>query len=135
MCGISEFEENEKKCVYFVHNCLHFLQLYSLKYTTYKPSHRSHTITPLSNHHTIIILKSIELRNICIYLFLFVGCCQKVVVGCGLLLSSFGVLMHFLFIFETLINHPSKKKVKFFFSRIFISRLLMICLFEQQQRL
>jgi len=22
LCGISEFEENEKKCVYFVHNCL-----------------------------------------------------------------------------------------------------------------
>ena len=36
----------------------------SLTYTTYKPSHRSHTIIPLSNHHTIIILKSIELRNI-----------------------------------------------------------------------
>ena len=39
----------------------------SLTYTTYKPSHRSHTIIPLSNHHTIIILKSIELRNIYIY--------------------------------------------------------------------
>ena len=60
-----KFEENEKKCVYFVHNCLQFLQLYSFTYTTYKPSHRSHTIIPLSNHHTIIILKSIELRNIC----------------------------------------------------------------------
>ena len=64
MCGISEFEENEKKCVYFVHNCLQFLQLYSFTYTTYKPSHRSHTIIPLSNHHTIIILKSHNLRNI-----------------------------------------------------------------------
>ena len=36
----------------------------SLTHTTYKPSHRSHTIIPLSNHHTIIILKSFELRNI-----------------------------------------------------------------------
>ena len=35
-----------------------------LTYTTYKPSHHNHSITPLSNHHTIIILKSIELRNI-----------------------------------------------------------------------
>ena len=64
LCGISEFEENEKKCVYFVHNCLQFLQLYSFTYTTYKPSHHNHSIIPLSNHHTIIILKSIELRNI-----------------------------------------------------------------------
>ena len=37
----------------------------SLTYTTYNPSHRSHTIIPLSNHHTIIILKSYNLRNIC----------------------------------------------------------------------
>ena len=36
----------------------------SLTHTTYKPSHRSHTIIPLSNHHTKIIPKSIELRNI-----------------------------------------------------------------------
>ena len=50
--------------MYFVHNCLQFLQLYSFTYTTYKPSHRSHTIIPLSNHHTIIILKSHNLRNI-----------------------------------------------------------------------
>ena len=57
-------KKTRKKCVYFVHNCLQFLQLYSFTYTTYKPSHRSHTIIPLSNHHTIIILKSIELRNI-----------------------------------------------------------------------
>ena len=64
LCGISEFEENEKKCAYFVHNCLQFLQLYSFTYTTYKPSHRSHTIIPLSNHHTIIILKSHIFRNI-----------------------------------------------------------------------
>ena len=64
LCGISEFEENEKKCVYFVHNCLHFLQLYSFAYTTYKPSHHNHSIIPLSNHHTIVILKSFELRNI-----------------------------------------------------------------------
>ena len=42
----------------------------SLTYTTYKPSHRSHTIIPLSNHHTIIILKSFELRNICIHIFI-----------------------------------------------------------------
>ena len=35
----------------------------SLTYTTYKPSHRSHTIIPLSNHHTIIIPKSLNLRN------------------------------------------------------------------------
>ena len=51
-------------CVYFVHNCLQFLQLYSFTYATYKPSHRSHTIIPLSNHHTIIIPKSHNLRNI-----------------------------------------------------------------------
>ena len=36
----------------------------SLTYTTYIPSHHNHSIIPLSNHHTIIILKSIELRNI-----------------------------------------------------------------------
>ena len=34
----------------------------SLTYTTNKPSHRSHTIIPLSNHHTIIIPKSHNLR-------------------------------------------------------------------------
>ena len=67
LCGISEFEENEKKCVYFVHNCLQFLQLYSFTYTTYKPSHHNHSIIPLSNHHTIIIPKSHNLRNIYIY--------------------------------------------------------------------
>ena len=57
-------KKTRKKCVYFVHNCLHFLQLYSFKYATYIPSHHNHSIIPLSNHHTIIILKSIELRNI-----------------------------------------------------------------------
>ena len=31
--------------------------------TTSEPSHRSHTITPVSNHHTKIIPKSFELRN------------------------------------------------------------------------
>ena len=40
----------------------------SLTYTTYKPSHDNHSIIPFSNHHTIIILKSIELRNIFISL-------------------------------------------------------------------
>ena len=58
-------KKTRKKCVYFVHNCLQFLQLYSFAYTTYKPSHHNHSIIPLSNHHTIITLKSIELRNIC----------------------------------------------------------------------
>ena len=57
-------KKTRKKCVYFVHNCLQFLQLYSFTNTTYKPSHHNHSIIPLSNHHTIIILKSIELRNI-----------------------------------------------------------------------
>ena len=66
-------KKTRKKCVYFVHNCLHFLQLYFFKYATYKPSHRSHTIIPLSNHHTIIILKSHNLRNICL------SSCLKVV--------------------------------------------------------
>ena len=60
MCGISEFEENEKNMFFFFKNACNS----SLTYTTYKPSHRSHTIIPLSNHHTITILKSIELRNI-----------------------------------------------------------------------
>ena len=60
-------KKTRKKCVYFVHNCLQFLQLYSFAYTTYKPSHHNHSIIPLSNHHTIIILKSHNLRNICIY--------------------------------------------------------------------
>ena len=69
LCGISEFEENEKKCVYYLHNCLQFFQLYSFTNTTSEPSHRSHTITPLSNHHTKIIPKSIHLRNICIYIY------------------------------------------------------------------
>ena len=46
----------------------------SLTYTTYKPSHRSHTIIPLSNHHTIIIPKSIELRNIYIYFLAAARC-------------------------------------------------------------
>ena len=55
--------------MYFVHNCLQFLQLFSFAHTTYKPSHRSHTIIPLSNHHTIIIPKSIELRNI-LYIYI-----------------------------------------------------------------
>ena len=32
--------------------------------TTSEPSHHNHTIIPHSNHHTKIILKSIELRNI-----------------------------------------------------------------------
>ena len=36
----------------------------SLTYATYKPSHHNHSIIPLSNHHTIIILKSHNLRNI-----------------------------------------------------------------------
>ena len=43
LCGISEFEENEKKCVCFLYNCLHFLQLYSFKYATFKPSYHNHT--------------------------------------------------------------------------------------------
>ena len=58
--------------MYFVHNCLHFLQLYSFKYATYKPSHHNHSIIPLSNHHTIIIPKSHNLRNIyimCVFSF------------------------------------------------------------------
>ena len=68
MCGISEFEENEKKCVCFLYTCLQFLQLYSFTYATYKPSHHNHSIIPLSNHHTIIIPKSHNLRNI-IYIY------------------------------------------------------------------
>ena len=55
-------KKTRKKCVYFVHNCLQF----HFTYTTYKPSHHNHSIIPLSNHHTIIIPKSIELRNICL---------------------------------------------------------------------
>ena len=46
-------------CVFFTTFCNS-----SLTYTTNKPSHRSHTIIPLSNHHTIIIPKSHNLRNI-----------------------------------------------------------------------
>jgi len=61
LCGISEFEENEKKCVRLLYNCLQF---FTHTHTTYKPSHGSHTIIPLSNHHTIIILNSHNLRNI-----------------------------------------------------------------------
>ena len=56
-------KKTRKKCVYFVYNCLKF----HFTYTTYKPSHHNHSIIPLSNHHTIIILKSIELRNIYVY--------------------------------------------------------------------
>ena len=67
-CGISEFEENEKKCVYFVHNRLQFLHLYSFTYTTYKPLHHNHSIIPLLNHHTIIIPKSHNLRT---YVYIF----------------------------------------------------------------
>ena len=51
-----------------------FFDLYSFTTFTNKtitPSHRSHTITPLSNHHTKIIPKSIELRNICETSFFF----------------------------------------------------------------
>ena len=44
----------------------------SLTYSTYKPSHRSHSIIPLSNHHTKIIPKSHNLRNICLYVCSFV---------------------------------------------------------------
>ena len=69
MCCISEFEENEKKCVYFLHNCLQFLHLYSFTNKTSKPSHHNHSIIPLSNHHTIIIPKSHNLRNICSHLY------------------------------------------------------------------
>ena len=57
-------KKTRKKCVYFVHSCLHFLQLFSFAYTTSKPSHHNHSIIPLSNHHTIIIPKSHNLRNI-----------------------------------------------------------------------
>jgi len=57
-------KKTRKKCVYFVHNCLQFLQLFSFAYTTSKPSHHNHSIIPLSNHHTIIIPKSHNLRNI-----------------------------------------------------------------------
>ena len=74
LCDISEFEENEKKCVCFLYNCLQFLQLYSFTYTTNKPSHHNHSIIPLSNHHTIIIPKSHVFRNIlyfCDFLWLF----------------------------------------------------------------
>ena len=39
----------------------------SLTYATYKPSHHNHSIIPLSNHHTIIIPKSHNLRNIYIF--------------------------------------------------------------------
>ena len=63
-------KKTRKKCVYFVHSCLHFLQLFSFAYTTSKPSHHNHSIIPLSNHHTIIMLKSIELRNIYIFLYI-----------------------------------------------------------------
>ena len=52
-------------CVFFTTVCNS-----SLTYTTYKPSHRSHTIIPLSNHHTIIILNSHNLRNICLYVYM-----------------------------------------------------------------
>ena len=68
LCFISEFEENEKKCVCFLYTCLQFLRLYSFTYTTYKPSHHNHSIIPLSNHHTKIIPKSFELRNTRLYL-------------------------------------------------------------------
>jgi hypothetical protein len=44
LCGISEFEENEKKCLCLLYNCSQFLQLYSSKYATYKPSHDNHSI-------------------------------------------------------------------------------------------
>ena len=50
-------------CVFFTTFCNS-----SLTYTTYKPSHRSHTIIPLSNHHTIIIPKSHNLRNIYVFI-------------------------------------------------------------------
>ena len=52
-------------CVFFTTFCNS-----SLTYTTNKPSHRSHTIIPLSNHHTIIILNSHNLRNICLYVYM-----------------------------------------------------------------
>ena len=41
----------------------------SLTYKTCKLSHHNHSIIPLSNHHTKIILKSFELRNIYIYIY------------------------------------------------------------------
>ena len=56
-------KKTRKKCVYFVHNCLQF----HFTYTPYKPSHDNHSIIPLSNHHTIIILNSHNLRNIYIH--------------------------------------------------------------------
>ena len=63
-------KKTRKKCVYFVHNCLQF----HFTYTTYKPSHHNHSIIPLSNHHTIIIPKSHNLRNICVSKFEWFSC-------------------------------------------------------------
>ena len=57
------WRKREKSVCTLFTTVLHFLQLYSFTYTTYKPSHHNHSIIPLSNHHTIIILKSHELRN------------------------------------------------------------------------
>ena len=51
LCGISEFEENEKKCVYFLHNCLQFLRFVCI-HNIHKQNY--HTITPKSYNHTTI---------------------------------------------------------------------------------
>ena len=59
------WRKREKVCVSFFTTVCNS----SLTYTTYKPSHRSHTIIPLSNHHTIIILNSHNLRNICFNIY------------------------------------------------------------------
>ena len=53
-----------------------FFDLYAFTFTntTSEPSHHNHTIIPHSNHHTKIIPKSFELRNIYIYAMRFKKC-------------------------------------------------------------
>ena len=52
LCGISEFEENEKKCACFLYNCSKFfnhkhnfrtITPQSYNHTTFKPSYQNHT--------------------------------------------------------------------------------------------
>ena len=60
-------ETRKSVCVFFTTVCNS-----SITNTTSKPSHRNHSIIPLSNHHTKIIPKSIELRNICMIIIIII---------------------------------------------------------------
>jgi hypothetical protein len=114
LCGISEFEENEKKCVCLLYNCLQF---FTHTHTTYKTSHRNHTIIPLSNQHTIIILNSHNLRNICsCFLNELLFSTTSSISRCYYLLLVFSFSASFCFIRSISAFFPNSSRNFFFFN-------------------